>query len=235
MHRFWIILLAVLGCDRGGAAPPPPKGAAPITVFAASSLKEVETAIGTEWTRRTGQVVRLQFEASSMLARQIREGAPADIFITAAPEWLNQVTTLERVDWLSNRLVVVVRKEVATFDLARIESLALADEAVPAGKYAKAALTYMGITLPARTLYGANVRDVLLKVSQGGAQAGVVYVTDAAIDPELRVAFTFPPESHPRIRYSVGLLSAPGKPLYDALRQPWALEIATKQGFVQLK
>ena len=237
VKRSWILALAILGCDRG--SPPSPRPAvrvpAPITLFAASSVKELAIAIGTDWTTKTGQVVRLQFEASSTLARQIQAGAPADLFISAAPEWLDALKTVDRVDWLSNRLVVVVRKEVASFDLAKAESLALANEQVPAGKYAQAALRHLGIPLPSRTLYGANVRDVLSKVSQGGAQAGIVYSTDAALDPELRVAFTFPPESYPRILYSVGLLSAPARPLYEALREPWAIRIATRQGFVELK
>src|SRR5262245_40416436 len=190
MKRNWILLLlAFLGCSR---APTPG-----ITVFAAASLKDAVTAISADWTKKTGQQVKLQFDATSTLARQIQEGAPADLFITAAPEWLDKVKTVEKSDWLSNTLVVVVRKETKTFELAKAPSLALANEQVPAGKYAKAALAHLGIKPPARTIYGSNVRDVLSKVTQGGAEAGIVYATDAAIDPEVKVAFTFPPESYP--------------------------------------
>ncbi len=227
MKRHWILFLALLGC-----APDPAPG---ITVFAASSLKEAVTAISAEWTKKTGQPVRLQFEASSTLARQIKEGAPADLFITAAPEWLDQVKTTERSDWLSNTLVVVVRKDTKTFELARAQSLALANEQVPVGKYAKAALAHLTIKPPERTIYGSNVRDVLSKVSQGGAEAGIVYATDAAIDPEVKIAFTFPPESHPKILYSVGVLKPAAKKLYDALREPWATEITGKHGFIPVK
>ncbi len=225
------ILLLLGACDGKPASPAGGPGEAPVTIFAAASLKEAVTAIANEWSARAGRLHRLQFEATSTLARQIQEGAPADVFLSAAPEWLEKVKSLERFDWLSNRLVCVVRKEEREFDLKRVESLALANEQVPAGKYARAALAHLGIQIPERTIYGQNVRDVLSKVSEGGAQAGIVYATDAAIDPQVRVAYSFPAESHPKILYSVGLLRTEGKEFYDALREPWALEIARKHGF----
>jgi molybdate transport system substrate-binding protein len=76
---------------------------------------------------------------------------------------------------------------------------------------------------------------VLSKVSRGGAKAGIVYATDAPLDPDVRIAFTFPPESHPKILYSVGLLEAKGKSFFDALREPWALDVARKYGFIEPK
>jgi molybdate transport system substrate-binding protein len=232
--RYVATLILLLGaCDRGPTAPT--SAQAPVTLFAASSLKEVVTEIAAEWSRRTGRPTRPQFEASSTLARQIREGAPVDVFVTAAPEWLDQVKVQDRYDWLSNRLVCVVPKEAKDFDLKAVDSLALANEQVPAGKYARAALASQGVKIPERTIYGANVRDVLSKVSQGGAKAGIVYATDAAIDPGVRIAYTFPPESHPKILYSAGLLTPSGKLLFDALREPWAKEIATRHGFADVR
>jgi molybdate transport system substrate-binding protein len=106
---------------------------------------------------------------------------------------------------------------------------------VPAGKYGRAALTHLGAKLPERTIYGANVRDVLAKVSQGGARAGIVYATDAPLDPGVRVAFTFPPESHPKILYSSGLLTGEGRAFHVALREVWALELTRRLGFAELK
>lgn len=234
MRIICLSLLVLLGCDRSASSANGP-AAEPIQVFAAASLREAVTEIAKEWTKKSGQEVRLQCEATSILALQIKEGAPAAVFITAAPEWLDQVKTIERRDWLSNRLVLVVRKDVGEFDLKSARSLALANEQVPAGKYAKAALAHMGIKPPERTIYGNNVREVLSKVSQGGAEAGIVYATDAALDPGVRIVFTFPPESHPKILYSGGLLKPAGKAFFDALSESWAKEIARKHGFVILE
>ena len=226
------ILLLLAACDGEPASPASRPAGTPVTILAASSLKEAVTEIAKEWSFLTGRPHRLHIEATSTLARQLQEGAPADLFFSAAPEWLEKVKSIEKFDWLSNRLVCVVRKEEREFDLKRVESLALANEQVPAGKYARAALAHLGIRIPERTIYGQNVRDVLSKVSEGGAKAGIVYATDAAIDPQVRVAYRFPAESHPKILYSVGLLRTEGKELYDALREPWAIEIARKHGFV---
>ncbi len=222
------MLLLAGACDQGPAP-------APVVVLAASSLKEVVTEAAAEWSKKSGVPTRTQCEASSTLARQIQEGAPADVFITAAPEWLDKVKVRDRYDWLSNRLVCVVPKDVKDFDLKSMKSLSVANEQVPAGKYARAALAHLGIAIPERTIYGANVRDVLSKVSQGGAEAGIVYATDAAVDPAVRIAYTFPPESHPRILYSTGLLTPAGKALYDALREPWARDMALRRGFTEVK
>ena len=228
MRLACVSLLFLVGCGR--ATPPEVPG--PVVVYAAASLREAVTEIAKEWTKRTGQGVKLQFEATSTLARQIKEGAPAAVFITAAPKWLVEVKPAERKDWLSNRLVLVVPKGVSDIDLKSAKSLALANEDVPAGQYAKAALHHLGIQPPRRTIYGNNVRDVLSKVSQGGAEAGIVYATDAALDPEVRIAATVPPESHPKILYSAGLLKPVGKGFYDALTEAWAKSIALKHGFV---
>lgn len=228
-----LVIVFLSGCDAKPAPPAAPKPA--VRVYAAASLKEVATDIAAEWSNKSGRPAQFQFEATSTLARQIQEGAPAEIFITAAPEWLDKVTVTERYDWLSNTLVCVVPKGVQEFDLRTVDSLALANEQVPVGKYARAALAHLGIKIPERTIYGQNVRDVLSKVSQGGAKAGIVYSTDAAIDPGVRIAFTFPLDSHPKILYSVGLLKPDGKELFDALREPWAREMAKKRGFADLK
>jgi molybdate transport system substrate-binding protein len=227
MKREFILLLALSACDASAPAP------TPVRVFAAASLREAAGEIGERWTRDTGRPVRFQFEATSTLARQIQEGAPADLLLAAAPEWLDRVKPLDRFDWLSNRLVLVVPKDAGDVDLKNLASLALAAEQVPAGRYAKAALAHMGVKLPDRILYGANVRDVLSKVSQRGAEAGIVYATDAPIDPSVRVAFAFPAESHPKILYAAGLLSEEGRAFYRALREPWALEIARRHGFIE--
>jgi molybdate transport system substrate-binding protein len=229
----WGIALCALlvACSADKSTDARPQAARPVIIYAASSLRELVTELGDAWTRRTGQEARLQFEASSTLARQIKEGAPADVFITASPEWLDKLKLIDRFDWLSNRLVVVVRKDVATLDLKTVETLALASEQVPAGKYAKAALAHLGIQPPERTIHGSNVRDVLSKVSLGGAQAGMVYATDAAVDPDVRIAMTLPPESHPTILYSVGVITENGQGFAATLQEPASVGAAVKRGF----
>jgi molybdate transport system substrate-binding protein len=221
----------VLALALGGVRAEETVPAGPVTVFAAASLRDVLTEIAAAWAERGGPPVRCQFEASSTLARQLREGAPAAVFVSAAPEWVDVLHPAQRYDWLGNRLVVVVPKDAPDADLASLASLALAGEQVPAGRYARAALAHQGFALPPRVIYGANVRDVLAKVAQGGAAAGIVYATDAAVDPAVRIAYTFPAASHPRIVYTVALLTPAGSGLFDALREPWALAIARRHGF----
>jgi molybdate transport system substrate-binding protein len=199
-------------------------------VAAASSLREALGEIAAEWARRTGRPPpRLRFDASPTLARQIAGGAPTDLFISAAPDWVEELHPIERADWLSNRLAIVVPADSGPLDL---ESLALADERVPVGRAARAALERLGIPLPARTILCSSARDVLAAVSHGGARAGVVYATDAAVAPDLRVERLLPAESHPKIVYTAALLTPAGRELYEALREPWALAIARRRGFL---
>jgi molybdate transport system substrate-binding protein len=227
-----LVALALLAAGCGGEAAP---STPPATVLAASSLREAVEEIAAEWRRRGGGETVLRFEATSTLARQIAEGAPADVLLAADPAWLDRVKTLERRDWVSNRLVCVVPAgdgaAAAPFDLARCGSLALAPGEVPAGKYAREALKGIGVEPPARVLYGANARDVLLKVAEMGAEAGIVYATDAAVEPRVRVAMTFPGSSHTRIVCAAGVLTEAGRPFAAALREPWALAIAERRGF----
>lgn len=241
MNRRAFALLAVAGvlaACRGGddasasmSASASASASGP-TIVAASSLRDVLTDITAEWVRRGGATPRLQFEASSVLARQLREGARADVFVSAAPAWVDALQPLDRHDWLGNRLVLVVRADAPDVDLAQLASLALAAEQVPAGAYARAALAHLGVTPPARTIYGANVRAVLATVAQGGAEAGIVYATDAAIEPAVRISRTFPLESHPRIVYTAARLTDQGRAFFDALQTPWAHEIARRHGFL---
>ncbi|MGH7162177.1 MAG: molybdate ABC transporter substrate-binding protein [Planctomycetota bacterium] len=216
-----LAILAVCACC-GRDAP------ATVTLFAASSLQEVASACAEEWSRRAGRPIRAQFGASSTLATQIAEGAEADLFVSADAAWADRVRPADRYEWFGNRLVVVVRKEAAFTTLADAASLALGGEAVPVGKLAHAALDRLGVT-PKRVIYGANVRDVLAKVVEGAADAGIVYATDAAVAPEVRVAM----ELEERTRYVVALLTPAGRDLFQSLREPWCLEIARQRGFVE--
>jgi len=209
------------------AAPMPARAQAPLTVFAAASLQESLTVAGAAWTRVSGQTARLSFGASSAMARQIAQGAPADLFLSADREWMDWlaarklIVPASRRDLLSNSLVLIAPAGSKTaikvgkgMPLARALGggrLAVADTAaVPAGKYAKAALTALGVwpSVEARLLPAENVRAALAYVSRGEAPLGIVYATDARADPKVRVVGTFPASSHAPIVYPGAVTAA---------------------------
>ncbi len=202
-----------------------------VTVCAAASLREIATEIGDAWARSAGAKVEYRFESSDTLARQIREGAPADLFLSADPKWVAEVKPIDSFPWIGNRLVCVRLEGSTIDDLAKAQSLALGSEGTPIGRYSIAALKALGITPPARTIYGSNVRDVLSKVAEGAAEAGIVYATDVAVDPRVETAFELPAAAQPKIVYPVALLTERGRRLYDAFRAPAALEMAKRRGF----
>lgn len=205
------------------SAPLPAHAAEPVVVLAASSLTESLQKVADAWTAKGHPAVSLSFDASSKLARQIEAGAPADAFFSADSAWMDElsgkglVTTSTRVDLLGNTLVTVVptagKVSITTAaDLTRPEllHLALAGESVPAGKYGRAALTSLGVwpAVEARVVNGDNVRTVLGWVAGGEADAGIVYATDARVEPRVKVAFTFPSTSHPAIVYPAAVVSS---------------------------
>ncbi len=210
-----------------------PARAAPeaVTIFAAASTTDAVTEIAELYTARRGVAVRPVFAASSTLARQIAQGAPADLYLSANPRWMDHlaeqglVAPGSRFDLLGNALVLIApldsgikdsgaKDEIAAgFDLAGLldgRPLALADpDHVPAGIYAKAALTHLGVWPQAagRTAHAANVRAALALVDRGEAATGVVYASDAAIARGVRVLGRFPAESHPPIRYPLAIVA----------------------------
>lgn len=193
----------------------------PLTVFAAASLKESLDEIAAEWTRRSGQKVVLSFAASSALARQIDQGAPADVFISADMEWMDDLQARQRIDprsrfdLVSNRLVLIApaASPLRTVDLAEpgrvLQALgrgrlAVAETgSVPAGRYARQSLTALGLwdALSSRLAQGDNVRAAMAFVARGEAPLGVVYATDAKAEPKVRVVARFAAGSHDRIVY----------------------------------
>lgn len=218
----------VLFCSLLGCADRAPES---ITVCAAASLREITTEIGDGWGRSKGVKVEYRFESSDTLARQIREGAPADLFLSADPKWIAELTPLDSFPWIGNRLVCVRPKGSTLDDLAKAKSLALGSEGTPIGRYSLAALKTLGIVPAAGTIYGSNVRDVLSKVAEGAAEAGIVYATDVAVDPRVETAFDLPAAAQPKIVYPVALLNERGRELYDAFRAPAALQAAERRGF----
>ena len=203
----------------------------PILVFAAASLKNALDAISEGWKRDTEKSVTVSYAASSTLAKQIENGAPADLFISADPDWMDYlqhrklIKPESRSDLLGNSLVLIAPANSAVkltiapgFPLAAALGdgrLAMADPAaVPAGLYGKAALEKLGVwsSLASRIAAAENVRAALLLVARGEAPLGIVYRTDAAIEPGVRIVDTFPPDTHPPIVYPIALTASSDNP-----------------------
>jgi molybdate transport system substrate-binding protein len=216
-------LLALLAGLPGAVSPA--RAQLPVTVFAAASLTDALRALGQQWASRGHAAPRFSLAASSALARQIEQGAPADLFMSADEAWAdylqqrNLLVNATRSTPLGNALVLVAPANAARpvvlahgTDLAallgRNGRLATGDPAhVPVGRYAQAALTWMGQwdAIAPRLARAENVRAALLLVERGEAPLGIVYATDAAASPGLRVVGTFPAESHEPITYPFAL------------------------------
>lgn len=230
----------------------------PLTVFAAASLKESMDEAAAAYQRRTGVPVRVSYAASSALARQIEQGAPADVFFSADLEWMDylqqrgKLDPAQRRNLLGNRLVLVAPKASALkVDLGEAGSLATAlgqgrlalgqTSSVPAGKYARASLEKLGhwTSVQAKLAESESVRAALMLVARGEAPLGIVYLSDARAEPAVRVVATFPDDSHPPIVYPVAALrgerNARAGALVTWLASPEAAAIFERRGFVLLK
>ena len=251
---FLTSLFATLGLL---ASAPAVAAGPPVTVFAAASLQDALTAVGKAYTNRTGQPVRFSFGGSSAIAHQIEQGAPADVFISADTEWMaflegkNLVVKASRRDLISNQLVLIAPagsnaqiKLTRGAPLAALLGggrLAIADPAaVPAGRYGKAALTWLGIwdSVSGKLAPADNVRSALAFVARGEAPLGIVYATDAKVEPKVRVVAVFPEASHPKIIYPAALVASSHTPGAAAflgfLQGPEAGAIFRRYGFIVL-
>lgn len=194
----------------------------PILVFAAASLQGSLDDVAAAWTHRSGQAVKISYAGSSALAKQIAQDAPADVFVSADEQWMDTLQTqgaidpATRFDLVGNRLVLVAPagggpRTVALTQRGLADALgdgrlAMAETtAVPAGRYGRAALTALGLwpTVAAHLAESDNVRGALAFVARGETPLGIVYATDAASEPRVRVVATFPARTHPRIAYPV--------------------------------
>lgn len=208
-----------------------------LIVFAAASLTEALSEAGKAYAAAGHDAPVFSFAASSALARQIENGAPAALFISADEEWMDYlaqralITPASRVSFLGNVLVMVVptgeKLGVAiapNFDLVgalKGRRLALADPTgVPAGRYAQAALEHLGTWKAVAPLVvrGDNVRAALTFVERKEAAAGIVYATDAALTDKVVIAGTFPADSHPPISYPMALVTKNDAPDARAFR-----------------
>lgn len=214
---------AASGGDAAGAQP-----SVSITVFAAASLSDAVSALASEFTRNSGAAVRTSFAASSALARQIESGAPADVFFSADTDWMDYLEQKGRIepgtraDVLANRLVLIAPADRPVslriepkFPLAAALGpnghLAVGDpDSVPAGRYARAALTALGVwdSVQDRLVRSDNVRVALAFVARGEVPLGIVYATDALIEKRVRIVGEFPADSHAPIVYPAALVQA---------------------------
>jgi molybdate transport system substrate-binding protein len=225
-------LLAVLAMLAVSAASPGAASAADLVVFAAASLKDALDAVDADWQKATGRHATISYAASSALAKQIEAGAPADVFISADLDWMNYVDEKKliaggtRRNLLGNSLVLIAPVDSnagpvdikSDFPLAKLLSggkLAMADpNAVPAGRYGKAALTKLGVwaAVSGQVAAAENVRACLLLVARGEAPYGIVYKTDAAIEPKVKIVGTFPADALPPIIYPIGMIASSKNP-----------------------
>jgi molybdate transport system substrate-binding protein len=228
-----------------------------VVVFAAASLKNALDDIAGQWQRETGKKTVISYACSNTLIKQIEQGAPADIFVSADLDWMDygQQKDLIRPDsrsnLLGNRLVLIAPKDSSVsaniqpgFDLAALLKggrLAMANvDAVPAGKYGKASLEKLGVwdSVKDKIAQAESVRAALLFVSRGEAPLGIVYQTDAAADPSVKIVGTFPEDTHPPIIYPVALTkestNADAQTFLNYLRSPSARAAFERQGFTVL-
>jgi molybdate transport system substrate-binding protein len=259
LRRMLIAGLAIL--TIAGIRPAPAQSA-DLTIFAAASLKNALDAVNAQWHADTGKPAAvISYAASSTLAKQIENGAPADLFISADLKWMdylqkaNLIQPQSRVDLLGNHLVLIAPVNspigstvhvmiAAGFPLAKLLGdgghLAMADPAsVPAGIYGKAALTNLGVwsSVAGRVAGAENVRAALALVARGEAPLGIVYQTDAAVEPGVKIVATFPAGSLPPIVYPLALTKT-AKPDAAAFEKylggPAAGALFEAQGFTVL-
>jgi molybdate transport system substrate-binding protein len=227
--------------------------AAELNVFAAASLADALQEIAPAYESASGDTVHLNLAASSLLARQIKEGAPADVFFSADDAKMDDlaqaglVAAGTRVSLLSNSLVIVVNAErgapisrPADLALATVRRLALAEpQTVPAGIYARAYLQKTGLwtSLAGKIVSTENVRACLAAVEAGNADAGFVYKTDALISKKVKVAVEIAAADAPRISYPVAVLSGAKHPeaarrFVAYLASPAARAVFARFGFL---
>ena len=228
-----------------------------LTVFAAASMKNALDDINAAFLKTTGTKVVASYAASSALAKQLEQGAPADIFASADLEWMDysaQKKTIKddtRVNLLGNRLVLIAPKDskidtvaiAQGFDLAKLIGdgrIATGEvTSVPVGKYAKSALEKLGIWASVEKKFAMtdNVRAALALVARGEAVLGIVYETDAKVEPGVKIVAKFPENSHPPIVYPAAL-TVSAKPdaqkFFQFLLSGTALVFFERYGFTYL-
>lgn len=248
---FLMLMMPALALISAGCFKATDAGQVNLLVFAASSLTNSLSEIEENFEQEKGVELTINYAGSSTLARQILNGAEADVFISANQDWANAVeqrqAVLERRDWLGNQLVVITRRDVpnqleSLTDLLdpRIQRIAIADpDGVPAGMYAKEVLVAYGLwdALQHKFIFGSDVRHTLAHVENGGADVGFVYSTDELISSGTEASVEIDHDSMDQISYPMLLLNNSNKQLqandfYEYLSSEAALDVFEKHGFL---
>lgn len=255
MDRRYVLGLALASTVAPLAAARAQSGS--LVIFAAASLKNALDEIAADWTKAGKPAPRISYAASSALARQMEAGAPADLFISADLDWMDYVEKKDlirkdtRFNLLGNKIVLIAPKDATAridvkqgFDLAKALAggkLAMGNvDAVPAGKYGKAALEKLGAWdgVKNEIAQADSVRAALLLVARGEAPLGIVYSTDAAAEPNVKIVGAFPDDSHPPIIYPAAIAKDSKNPDAQAflalLKSGTARPAFEKQGFTVL-
>ena len=250
IRRLFLALVALFAAANAALA----QAEQPVRVFAASSMTDVLNQLGDAYQAAGHPRPVFNYAASSVLARQIEQGAGADMFVSADEQWMNYlaerrlVDTSTRVSFLSNRLVLIAPSNAplslriaSGFDLHRAlhgGKLAMADpDSVPAGRYGRAALQSLGVwdAVEGDVVRAENVRAALRYVELGEAAAGIVYLTDARASTQVTIAGEFPEASHPHISYPMAVVSgghtAEARAWESFLQSDTADAVFTRAGF----
>ena len=254
----WTGTASAADAPAPAGAPAKPAAESTITVFAAISLKGALDKIGADYTAKTGQKIVFSYGASGALAKQIENGAPADVFVSADVKWMDYLAgkkllaPASRVNLLGNALVLVAPADAPASDLKLEPGMKLAEAlgdsklaignpaSVPAGTYAEASLRKFGAwdALAGKLALTENVRGALTFVARGEARFGIVYRTDALFEPKVRIVGTFPEDSHAPVIYPVALVASPSTKsagFLAALRSEASAKVFEAGGFTVLK
>lgn len=250
-----MLLTAGFGLPQTAAAQDAKQGP---TIFAAASMKTALDAIAADFAKQTGATAKISYASSAVLAKQIEQGAPADIFISADLKWMDYLDKAKllkagtRRNLLGNALVLVEPSD-GTSDLKITKGFPLAKalgdgklavctvSSCPAGVYSKEALTNLGVwnDVEPKLAQADNVRNALMLVARGEAKFGIVYATDAKAEPKVKVVDTFPESSHKPVTYPVALIATSTNPQAAAFAAFMTSQSSTKilvdQGFTVLE
>lgn len=254
-----LLLLALSGCtiqdDAKKKKQDVPEKKVELTISAAASLQDALKDITKSFKKEHSNVtINYNFGASGALQQQISQGAPVDLFFSAAEDKFNKLVQAGQIEkekganLVGNELVLVVpkdsNKEIKSFeDLPKVDKISIGTpESVPAGQYARETLENLNIwkAVQGKVVYAKDVRQVLTYVETGNVDAGIVYKTDALVSPKVKIVATAKESTHVPIIYPVGVIKNSANPkeaqlFYDYLHNKESMKIFEKYGFKGLQ